>query len=80
MRIFFSSIIDASVKLIRSFPLKAKNKTQKTKTKNAESIDLENFKVLLLRNPKKLGFLCDNHFNGSPTNFVNIPYSIQKGR
>ena len=60
MRIFFSSIIDASVNLVRGFPLRVKKK--KTKQKNEMLnlwIDLENFKVLFLRNSRELGFLCD---------------------
>ena len=37
-----------------------KNKQKQTKTKsNAESIYLENFRVLFLRNPRELGFLRD---------------------
>ena len=61
-RIFFSSIIDASVNLVRDFPLRLKNKTKQNKTKNQTLnlwIDLGNFKVLFLRNSKELGFLCD---------------------
>ena len=39
---------------------KSKQKQKQTKTKsNTESIYLENFKVLFLRNLRELGFLCD---------------------
>ena len=56
----FSSIIDASVNLARTFPLrmKKKNKTKQNKKKML-NIWIENFKVLFLRNSRELGFLCD---------------------
>ena len=50
---FFSSIIDASVNLARTFPLRMKKKMLNI------WIDLENFKVLFLRLSRELGFLCD---------------------
>ena len=70
MRIFFSSIIDASVNVVKGFPLRVKkkeNKKQKQKQKQKKQknqtlnlwIDLENFKILFLRNSRELGFLCD---------------------
>ena len=51
MRIFFSSIIDASIKLVRSFPWEwNKNKTKQNKHTNEETlnlwIDLENWEFL----------------------------------
>ena len=50
MRIFFSSIIDASVNLVRGFLLRVKKKNDNNKKKKNEMlnlwIDLENFKVL----------------------------------
>ena len=52
VRIFFSSIIDASIKLVRSFPWEwnKKNKTKQNKHTNEETlnlwIDLENWELL----------------------------------
>ena len=40
-------------------PKSEKKKKTKKQKKNAESIYLENFKVLFLRNPRELGFLFD---------------------
>ena len=55
---FFSLIIDASVNLARTFPLRMK-KTKQNKTKIMLNIWIENFKVLFLRNSRELRFLCD---------------------
>ena len=56
---FFSLIIDASVNLARTFPLRMKKKTKQNKTKIMLNIWIENFKVLLLRNSRELRFLSD---------------------
>ena len=40
-------------------PKSEKKNQKKQQQKNAESIYVENFKVLFLRNPRELGFLCD---------------------
>ena len=61
VRILFSSIIDASIKLVRSFPWEW-NKKQKTKQthrrRNVEFMDWS-WKLGVLRNSRELGFLCD---------------------
>ena len=77
MRIFFSSIIDASVNLVRGFPLRVKKKTKKTKneTLNLWS-DLENFKVLFLRNSRKLGFLSDLIIYACSPNVLKYVYNV----
>ena len=53
--------IDASVNLVRGFLLRVKKKNKKQKKNEMLNlwIDLENFKVLFLRNPRELGFLCN---------------------
>ena len=69
VRIFFSSIIDASIKLVRSFPWEWNKKTKQNKTKqnktkqthkrrNVEFMD-RSWKLGVLRNSRELGFLCD---------------------
>ena len=61
VRIFFSSIIGASIKLVRSFPWEwnKKNKTKQThKRRNVEFMD-RSWKLGVLRNSRELGFLCD---------------------
>ena len=55
---FFSLIVDASVSLARTFPLRMK-KTKQNKTKIMLNIWIENFMVLFLRNSRELRFLCD---------------------
>ena len=49
----FSSIIDASIDLVRCFPFSHENKK-----KLNLCVDLVNLKVLFLRNWRELGFLC----------------------
>ena len=50
VRMFFSSIIDASIKLVRSFPWERNKKTKQNKHTNEETlnlwIDLENWEFL----------------------------------
>ena len=64
VRIFFSSIIGASIKLVRSFPWEWNKKTKQNKTKqthkrrNVEFMD-RSWKLGVLRNSRELGFLCD---------------------
>ena len=64
VRIFFSSIIDASIKLVRSFPWEWNKKTKQNKTKqthkrkNVEFMD-RSWKLGVLRNSREIGFLCD---------------------
>ena len=53
MKKFFSAILDASINLAKTFPLRIKKKIKNIR------IDLENLKVLFLRNLRELGFLCD---------------------
>ena len=61
VRIFFSSIIDASIKLVRSFPWewnKKNNQKQTHKRRNVEFMD-RSWKLEVLRNSRELSFLCD---------------------